>query len=125
MGDFNLDRDVQEWVSHSQSTLSDILAFNQCILHGGLEDLQSTGCEFTWTNKQDGLARVWSKLDSVMVNSTWLQHFPSTTAVFLPLGISDHSPALVTIFEEVKRTRRFNFLNFWVEDSKGFHQLVN
>ncbi|KAK9757812.1 hypothetical protein RND81_01G187800 [Saponaria officinalis] len=94
MGDFNVVRDIQERANNTLPILFDILSFNQCILNCGLDDLQSTGCEFTWTNKQDGVARVWSKLDRVMVNCSWLQTFPSTTVHFLPSCISDHSPTL-------------------------------
>ncbi|KAK9675896.1 hypothetical protein RND81_11G039500 [Saponaria officinalis] len=36
-------------------------------------------------------------------------------ANFLPSGISDHSPCLVSIFEDVRRPPRFQFLHCWVD----------
>ncbi|KAK9675612.1 hypothetical protein RND81_11G018700 [Saponaria officinalis] len=116
LGDFNMVRDVQERVSDSPPSLSDILDFNTCILRCGLDDLKSLGCDFTWANKQDEGARVWSKLDRALLNYPWLTSFSSSSAHFLPAGISDHSSCLVSIFEDMGWKPRFSFLNCWVED---------
>ncbi|KAK9698263.1 hypothetical protein RND81_08G092300 [Saponaria officinalis] len=116
LGDFNVVRDVQERVSDSPPKLTDILDFNACILRCGLEDLKSLGCELTWTNKQDEGARFWSKIDRALVNFPWITSFPSSSAHFLPAGMSDHSPCLVSIFEDKGRISRFSFLNCWEED---------
>ncbi|KAK9740793.1 hypothetical protein RND81_03G060700 [Saponaria officinalis] len=51
-----------------------------------------------------------------MVNPCWLAQFPSSSANFLPAGVSDHSPVFVTIFEEAAHRKRFSFLNCWVTD---------
>ncbi|XP_074282999.1 uncharacterized protein LOC141607544 [Silene latifolia] len=45
-----------------------------------LEDLVSTGCDMTWTNKQEPEARGWSKLDRVLINPAWLSSFPTSYA---------------------------------------------
>ncbi|KAK9675810.1 hypothetical protein RND81_11G032700 [Saponaria officinalis] len=115
LGDFNIVRDNSEWISDHPPKLSDILDFNACILHCGLDDIHNTGCEFSWTNKQDG-STVWSKLDRALINSAWLTHFPSSAAKVLPSGVSDHSPIMVSIIDEVRPRRRFSFLNYWVDD---------
>ncbi|KAK9755868.1 hypothetical protein RND81_01G056400 [Saponaria officinalis] len=120
LGDFNVVRDISERISGHPPNLSEILDFNSCLLQCGLEDMQSTGCEFTWTNKQDG-ARVWCKLDRVLVNYSWFGQFPSSSTKFLVSGISDHSPALVTIFEDILPKRRFSFLNCWTADPSYSH----
>ncbi|KAK9733251.1 hypothetical protein RND81_04G054500 [Saponaria officinalis] len=83
LGDFNVVRDVQERISESAPVLSDILAFNACLLRSGLDDLKA---------------------------------FPSSSANYLPSGVSDHSPCLVTIFEDKRKPTRFSFLNCWIED---------
>ncbi|KAK9665053.1 hypothetical protein RND81_14G087100 [Saponaria officinalis] len=114
LGDFNVVRDVQERISESAPALTDILAFNACLLRCGLDDLKGLGCSLTWTNKQDGNKRVWSKLDRALVNGSWLADYLSSSANFLPSGISDHSPCIVSIFEDKKRPPRFNFLHCWV-----------
>ncbi|KAK9740129.1 hypothetical protein RND81_03G013800 [Saponaria officinalis] len=122
-GDFNVIRDVSERISSAPSNLDDILAFNSCLLQCGLMDLPSSGCEYTWTNKQDGADRVWSKLDRAMVNGSWQTNFSSTSVIFLPAGVSDHSPTWVTILADIFRPRRFSFLNCWIF-MPGYHDLI-
>ncbi|XP_074305113.1 uncharacterized protein LOC141640051 [Silene latifolia] len=86
--------------------------------------VKGTGCEMTWTNKQDISSIVWSKLDRALANSSWLNTFPGTCASFLPASISDHSPVLVTVFEDKHVGSRFSFLNSWVEHP-DYHNLVS
>ncbi|KAK9705255.1 hypothetical protein RND81_07G043000 [Saponaria officinalis] len=43
----------------------------------------------------------------------------------LPFGISDHSPILVSVDEEVGPKRRFSFLNCWVEDPSYHARVCN
>ncbi|KAK9668455.1 hypothetical protein RND81_13G061800 [Saponaria officinalis] len=123
LGDFNVVRDISERISMVLPNLDDILVFNACILDCGLIDLQSSGCEYTWTSNQDGSDRVWSKLDRALVNGPWLAKFSSSSVHFPPAGISDHSPYIVTIFPEAARPRRFSFLKFWIS-LPGYHSLV-
>ncbi|KAK9690544.1 hypothetical protein RND81_09G136400 [Saponaria officinalis] len=109
LGDFNVVRDAQERVSESASPLADILAFNACLLRCGLDDIKSMGCFLTWTNKQENSKRVWSKLDRALVNPSWLATFHSSSANFLPSGVSDHSPclgnAMFSFFAKLKNVR--------------------
>ncbi|XP_074293269.1 uncharacterized protein LOC141620246 [Silene latifolia] len=94
LGDFNVVRDVSERVNPTSPDLNDILDFNACLLNCHLEDVGGSGCEYTWSNKQDDSTRVWSKLDRALANPSWFSHFPATYAVFLPSGVYDHSPVL-------------------------------
>ncbi|KAK9705545.1 hypothetical protein RND81_07G065200 [Saponaria officinalis] len=111
--------DVSERISDAPTNLTDILDFNSCILGCSLDDLHSSGCAFTWTNNQDGNARVWSKLDRALVNSAWLCSYPSSSGHFLPSDVSDHSPCMVTVLASIPHRRRFSFLNCWVS-SPGY-----
>ncbi|KAK9705447.1 hypothetical protein RND81_07G057900, partial [Saponaria officinalis] len=115
LGDFNVVRSTEERVSSHLPLFSDIMDFNQCVLSCGLEDIQGTGCEFTWSNRQDG-DRVWCKLDRAMVTPSLLQTFPSASVNFLPPGISDHSPVMVTLLGTQRFRKRFSFLNCWTKD---------
>ncbi|KAK9668456.1 hypothetical protein RND81_13G061900 [Saponaria officinalis] len=123
LGDFNVIRDSTERISAVLPNLDDILAFNSCILSCGLTDLHSSGCEFTWTNNQDGDDRDWSKLDRAMVNGTWLTSFSLSSVLILPAGVSDHSLVLVSIMPVETRPHRFNFLHYWI-NMPGYHGLV-
>ncbi|XP_074299237.1 uncharacterized protein LOC141630296 [Silene latifolia] len=86
LGDFNVVRDVTERISNTPPNLADILDCNSCLLHCGVADITSTGCEMTWTNKQDIDTIVWSKLDRALTNVEWQLQYPATSAVFLPAG---------------------------------------
>ncbi|XP_074304230.1 uncharacterized protein LOC141638946 [Silene latifolia] len=123
LGDFNIVRAMEERIGPHPPSFSEIMAFNQCLLDCNLYDLQGYGCEHTWTNKQDVGTRVWSKLDRVLTNASWLVAFPHTQVTVLPPGISDHSPLLVQIKESYQIRRRFSYLNCW-EEHQDYDTLV-
>ncbi|XP_074289081.1 uncharacterized protein LOC141614222 [Silene latifolia] len=118
MGDFNIIRDMEERLGPNPSSLYEFLSFNQCLLDCSLEDIQSFGCEHTWTNKREVNARIWSKLDRVSINPLWLVNHPTTQVTVLPSGISDHSPLLLETQETYKMKKRFSYLNCWVEQEE-------
>ncbi|XP_074302968.1 uncharacterized protein LOC141637308 [Silene latifolia] len=64
-----------------------------------------------------------NQLDRAMANVQWFTQFPAASANFLSSGISDHSPVVVTIFDDVKNRTRFSFLNCWLEHP-NYHSLV-
>ncbi|XP_074300180.1 uncharacterized protein LOC141631403 [Silene latifolia] len=114
LGDFNVVRDPAEKLIPNPLILQEMMAFNSCLANCQLDDLNSTGCELTWTNKHDSSTRVWSKLDRALVNPSWLSSFPHSFAHFSESGISDHSPIIVHISEDRKIQNRFSFLNQWI-----------
>ncbi|XP_074305521.1 uncharacterized protein LOC141640737 [Silene latifolia] len=69
----------------------------------------------TWTNKQDSLTRVWSKLDRALVNQQWITSFPTSYALFMESGLSDHTSVVVQLQEDIKTHKRFSFLNSWIQ----------
>ncbi|XP_074277674.1 uncharacterized protein LOC141601305 [Silene latifolia] len=78
MGDFNIVRDMEERLGPNPPSLAEILAFNKCLLDCNLDDLQGYGSDYTWTNKREGEAKIWSKLDRVLTNPNWLIQYPHT-----------------------------------------------
>uniref|UniRef100_A0A803PSJ0 Reverse transcriptase n=1 Tax=Cannabis sativa TaxID=3483 RepID=A0A803PSJ0_CANSA len=65
-----------------------------------MADLKYSGSFFTWNNKQKPEERIFSTIDRAMVNTHWINVFPSSEVVFLPELSFDHSPILVTIYED-------------------------
>ncbi|KAK9676789.1 hypothetical protein RND81_11G100900 [Saponaria officinalis] len=122
MGDFNVIRYEWEKISHTPVT-SDLLAFNDCILSCGLDDMNCTGCEYPWHNRQESGSVVYSKLDRVMINNDWSRAFTQTSAQFLPPGLSHHSPSLVTFHGDPLPRKWFSYLNCWA-DHPNFRDLV-
>ncbi|XP_074315440.1 uncharacterized protein LOC141651639 [Silene latifolia] len=114
-GDFNIVRHASEKTGPNPPKISEVMAFNDCLRTCHLDDLSSTGCEFSWTNKHHDGTRVWSRLDRALINPLWLQTFPNSNAVVLLPGLSDHSPILVNVFEDQKFRKQFSFLDCWTE----------
>ncbi|KAK9665743.1 hypothetical protein RND81_14G133100 [Saponaria officinalis] len=118
IGDFNC---VRYGTEHQSSMPHDTRAmgeFNDALYAAGLDDLNTHGCNFTWTNKQDGADRKWMKLDRALVNFGWQATFPGSYTDALAAGVSDHSPIVVSLFSAVAaRPRQFRFLNCWIADA--------
>ncbi|KAK9750773.1 hypothetical protein RND81_02G221000 [Saponaria officinalis] len=68
---------------------------------------------FTWHNKQEAAPK-WAKLDRLLVNQSWFLQMPTTTVTFLPFGISDHAPVILTTALSVNCHRPFRYLDCWV-----------
>ncbi|KAK9698407.1 hypothetical protein RND81_08G102100 [Saponaria officinalis] len=84
LGDFNVVRDITERISGHPPNLSEILDFNTCLLHCGLEDI-------------------------ALVNCNWFRQFPSSSTKLSMPGISDHSPALEAWATQVAGSTMFKF----------------
>jgi hypothetical protein len=56
------------------------------------------------------------KLDRVLSNFDWMKAFPNTSVEFLDRGISDHSPALISVEQNSSfGPKPFKFFNFWAD----------
>lgn len=73
----------------------EIKGFKEMLDNLQLIPLRSKGSYFTWTNKQQGANRVYSKIDWVFGNFEWIQRFSRVEVDFLSPVVSDHSPALI------------------------------
>ncbi|KAL0305193.1 UNVERIFIED_CONTAM: hypothetical protein Sangu_3046400 [Sesamum angustifolium] len=90
--------------------------FADCCLALGLHDAQTTGCYYTWYSNSDSNP-VWCKLDRVLLNNDWLEAGFHCTAHFNPPGcLSDHSPGIVSIFDNpAPKPKPFRFFNMWAD----------
>ncbi|KAL2933718.1 Protein HIR2 [Bienertia sinuspersici] len=96
---------------------------SKCMSRCNLEDLKASGRFYTWTNKQDGDRRVFSKIDKAMCNPAWCTHFPSAEAIFMPENSFDHTPIMIKVFPSPKGKKPFKFYNYWSQ-MPDFHQTV-
>ncbi|XP_062085606.1 uncharacterized protein LOC133791704 [Humulus lupulus] len=79
-----------------------------------IESIKSTGSYFTWTNNQEGLARIFSKIDHALINEEWLDSFLHCLVVFKWEVVSDHCSCIISnIPLEAMGTKLFRFYNFW------------
>lgn len=61
---------------------------------------------------QDGEARVFSRIDRVVVNDGWIDLFPDSISMFIPESLSDHCPCLVKLHSHINtKPKPFMFFN--------------
>ncbi|XP_021739502.1 uncharacterized protein LOC110705891 [Chenopodium quinoa] len=82
-GDFNNVLHLDDRVG-SVVSIAEVEPFRQCLSDASLFDWKAGGMFYTWSNKQDGLNRVSTKTDRVLVNNSWLDTFPYMQANFFP-----------------------------------------
>ncbi|XP_057248240.1 uncharacterized protein LOC130590220 [Beta vulgaris subsp. vulgaris] len=115
MGDYNNVLNLEDRIG-SAVTLDEVGEFRQCVRDCKLMEMQMSGPFFTWSNKQEGEHRVFSKIDRVFVNDIWMDKFVNCCAEFLPEGISDHCPCVLKLVKHVvTKPKSFRFYNMWME----------
>ncbi|XP_060967001.1 uncharacterized protein LOC133035175 [Cannabis sativa] len=86
---------------------------------GKVDEIKSSGSYFTWSTKHDLGSRIFSKLDRVLLNEDWMDHFPDNEACFKWECISDHSFCIVKNNRIGSvGVRPFRFCNHWALHSK-------
>ncbi|XP_020258449.1 uncharacterized protein LOC109834843 [Asparagus officinalis] len=121
-GDFNTMINADEKIGGIALTDADTHDFNSFIDNSNLLHLKTLGCFFTWSNKQDQNSRIWCRLDRALVNESWIDKYNSSHVEYLLPTSSDHSPALIKIYEEEKQGKKpFKFFNMWTKHSSYLH----
>lgn len=98
IGDFNNVPSVDEKVGGEKGqkvTIGEVHEFQYCLEMCELAEMRHEGMKFTWSNKQVGQDRIWSRLDRAVINNAWLLKYPLSLATVMTEGISDHCPILV------------------------------
>ncbi|XP_048491567.1 uncharacterized protein LOC125492871 [Beta vulgaris subsp. vulgaris] len=112
MGDFNALSSVEDRIG-AAVRVGEIAPMLSCINDYGLADIKATERHFTWNNKQDGLARVYSRIDRGLATTSWMETFELAEVVFLPEGNFDYAPALLSFYPEIQQKQPFRFCNYW------------
>ncbi|KAM6566544.1 hypothetical protein CsatA_025672 [Cannabis sativa] len=113
MGDFNDIVAKDERIGQRVKTHPDT-EFLQCVNECQVEDVKASGSFYTWSNKQHGDDRIYSKIDRIMANQTWINKYESAEAVFLNEGIFDHTPSLLTLYPNVISGKKpFKYFKMW------------
>ncbi|XP_062083463.1 uncharacterized protein LOC133789709 [Humulus lupulus] len=117
LGDYNEILHQNERVG-KRTIMKPSLSLRDCMNTCQMEDLKYSGCFYTWTNKQRPEDRVYSKIDRAMVNIKWTDQYPNSEAVFLPEGIFDHSPILISFYLAVEIGKQpLRYFRMWKEAS--------
>lgn len=125
MGDFNVTLEVHEHSNGTSMHTSDMIDFKKCVENVEIEDLVSSGFQFTWTKSlRNPNCETLKKLDRVMINEPFLDTFRTAHCVYLPYIISDHSPDVLVIPSGgTKRKKAFRMSNF-ITEKEEFLQVV-
>ncbi|XP_074304514.1 uncharacterized protein LOC141639250 [Silene latifolia] len=124
-GDFNALLVVDERIGGAPVTLADISPLKQLVVQDcELYELKGCWSFYTWTNKHETEGKVYSRIDRVFTNEDWLNVFPGSYANFLPEGLFDHCPCLIS-FEEILNPRKipFKYFNMW-DRATDFMEIV-
>lgn len=82
-------------------------------------DIESKGSAFTWFNNREGEELVKKRLERVLGNMEWGVSFPNAEAFALPAVGSDHSPILLSLYQNSRvRKKDFKFEAYWMEDEE-------
>ncbi|XP_062118996.1 uncharacterized protein LOC133832701 [Humulus lupulus] len=89
------------------------LAFSQ------LAPIKSIGSKFTWSNRQEGADRVYSKIDHGFINEEWTDFIPNTVAEIQWDVLSDHCFILIKALKMGHLgIKPFRFFNCWITHSR-------
>ncbi|XP_056690351.1 uncharacterized protein [Spinacia oleracea] len=103
---------------------SEITSMCDCMQYCGMEDVKSVGNLYTWNNKQQGIARVFSKIDRTMANAGWQSEYGSAEACFMNERSFDHSPGLLTVYPRNSGGKKpFKYFTMW-RNAPDFNTIV-
>lgn len=100
--------------SYKQSNA--IKDFNDFIENLHLIDAGFLGDPYTWCNNQQGRARIWLRLDRLLLNPAAHQFFPQCQITHLPRILSDHSPLLIQEANATRPRGPFRFQKHWGQE---------
>ncbi|KAL0439159.1 UNVERIFIED_CONTAM: hypothetical protein Slati_2398900 [Sesamum latifolium] len=110
--DFNAVIDESEISGYAADTSASMVDFLNCITMAELIHLPFTGANLTWHNCSDGDRSLWKRLDRMLVNGTWLVHWPQSIYISASPRTSDHSPLILQGHDRCGDTPIFRFDNF-------------
>ena len=123
-GDVNVVVDTGERKGGLPFHLSEALDFLEFLSSAKLFDAGFSGPSFTWCNNCLGRARIWKRLDRLLLNHSCYDVGLVVAVSHLARDPSDHSPLLFSVSTQVDRKPRpFRFINAWTSHS-GFRDVV-
>ncbi|VFQ93056.1 unnamed protein product [Cuscuta campestris] len=122
-GDFNTVASITEHKGEVCPNIGGIEDFVQTIHDCELFSPPFLGSQFTWFGKR-GRGRVYRRLDRILTNELFMDHFQLTEIKHLGRGNSDHRPLLLKAFpNQHTGPKPFKFINAWCSHS-SFNDLL-
>ncbi|XP_062113366.1 uncharacterized protein LOC133824492 [Humulus lupulus] len=121
LGDFNAPFSVMDRAGGSPISGVELVDSVRWLEEAHMVPIKSLGSFSTWTNNQNGSARIYSKIDHDFINENWFDLFPYATAVFKWEVVSDHCSCIVNIQSKVSLgTKLLRFYNIWTDHPQFF-----
>ncbi|XP_074293401.1 uncharacterized protein LOC141620426 [Silene latifolia] len=102
MGDFNNVLAMCERIG-SEVTNAELRGFQDCVDDCGLVDFPAQGAYYTWNNKHELGAMVFSRIDRAMANDEWLHIILRLLLCFIPKSEKDVSQSF-KLLEDAKHS---------------------
>ncbi|GKC71869.1 RNA-directed DNA polymerase, eukaryota, reverse transcriptase zinc-binding domain protein [Tanacetum coccineum] len=125
MGDVNVSLNLEDHSEGMSNFTQDMIDFQECINEIEIEDINSSGLHFTWIKSLlNPSSSILKKIDMVMGNNAFLSKYSTANVLFLPYGISDHSPAILKVPQAMKKKNKSFRVSNYVIDKMEFKELV-
>ncbi|XP_041025339.1 uncharacterized protein LOC121265718 [Juglans microcarpa x Juglans regia] len=110
-GDFNKILQQSDKICGASRPYKQIEEFRQAVECCGLNDIQSYGQEFTWSNNRNGREFTKEKIDRALGNKEWNDLYIYGVCNVLPAIKSDHSPLSISLHNtnHGRKNRRWCF----------------
>ncbi|GJU75281.1 RNA-directed DNA polymerase, eukaryota, reverse transcriptase zinc-binding domain protein [Tanacetum coccineum] len=106
MRDFNVTLKPEEHSNSSSIMTSDMCDFRDTVNSLEVEDICSTGFQYTWTKSmKNPMCGTLKKLDRIMLNDEFLGKFGQAHGMFLPYLVSDHILGLLIIPNKIAKKK--------------------
>ncbi|XP_071905753.1 uncharacterized protein [Coffea arabica] len=113
-GDFNVIVDAHEKRDGQPFSVLEGIEFLAFKEEAEVFDAEFSGSSFTWYNNRRGRARIWKRLDRLLINGKCSDLASPISVVHLARHPSDHAPMKISFSSRLdNRPRLFRFLNVW------------
>ncbi|XP_055822001.1 uncharacterized protein LOC129890481 [Solanum dulcamara] len=124
-GDFNAVLYPKDRLHGAPVSSAETQASTKCLHDLHLNELPWKGDYYTWSNKQMGTDRIYSRIDRIFGNSDWMMHWGHVVTQYEVPYISDHSPMLIKIEDNQWTVKPpFRFFNIWADHSKFMEKVT-
>ncbi|XP_060217125.1 uncharacterized protein LOC132644554 [Lycium barbarum] len=114
--DFNAVLSPLDRLMGNPVTSAETQDFSDCVQDLHMNDLTWKGEFYTWSNKQTGADRVWSRIDRAFGNANWLMQWGHVQSEYDMPHIPDHSRMLLQLYKAPQSGKTpFRFFNIWAE----------
>ncbi|XP_010694718.1 uncharacterized protein LOC104907481 [Beta vulgaris subsp. vulgaris] len=100
MGDFNSVLESDDRINGNPVTNAETEDFRHMLDKTDLMVVKGIGGTYTWSNKREGVDRIFSRIDRCLCNATWFAQHTHTVVEIKNQSVSDHHPLLVHLNQQ-------------------------